>query len=155
MIDLNLPKFEAKILSKKSNLYIWDIIRKKYIKLNPEEWVRQNFVNYLVNHLDFPISLIANEVELTLNNTTKRADSVIYGEYGEPIALIEYKSPNIKLNQETFNQIYRYNIVFKVSHLIVSNGLNHYCCHIDLETKQVQYLSEIPTYADMLKNLKR
>lgn len=146
MLDLNLPKPEAKIIHKNNTIYIWDIIRKKYIVLTPEEWVRQHFVHYLINSLHYPLGLLANEVEISLNKQKKRCDTVVYDKEGLAKMIIEYKSPNVTICQETFDQISRYNIVLKVDYLIVSNGINHFCCKVDYSNNQIFYLESIPEY---------
>ena len=145
MLELNLPQFEVKI-KKADTIYIWDIIRKKYLVLTPEEWVRQHFVNYLIQEKGYPSSLIANEIQIKLNNQKRRCDTVIYDSTLSPIVIIEYKSPEVKITQNVFDQIVRYNIVLKVKYLIVSNGMEHYCCKMDYNTMKFEYLSEIPSY---------
>lgn len=145
MLELNLPHFEVKI-KKQDKIYIWDQIRKKYVALTPEEWVRQHFVNYLIVEKLYPINLISNEVEIKLNNQKRRCDTVIYNNQLEPIAILEYKSPSVSINQDVIDQIIRYNIVLKVRYLIISNGLTHYCLKIDIENSSYSYLNEIPTY---------
>lgn len=149
MLDLNLPKLDAKIIQKNDATYIWDIIRKKYIMLTPEEWVRQHFVHYLIKELHFPYGLLANEIEISLNRQKKRCDTVVYDKQGLAKMIIEYKAPNINITQETFNQISRYNIVLKVDYLIVSNGLQHYCCKVDYINNKISYLKSIPLYEEL------
>lgn len=149
MINLNLPKFPIKVISRGEKFYVWDNIRKKHIILTPEEWVRQHFVNYLITRLAYPQNLIGNEVELKLNKLKKRADTIVYDKFGEPLVLIEYKAPYIDITQKTFDQIYRYNIVFKVKHLIISNGLTHYYYFIDYKKQTISQISDIPLYSDL------
>lgn len=145
MLALNLPSFEPK-LKKTDRLYIWDRIRRKYVVLTPEEWVRQHFVNFLIVEKKYPETLLANEVSIVLNGQNKRADSVVYDQFLQPLAIIEYKAPHIKISQNVFDQIARYNIIFKVKFLIVSNGFEHYCCFIDYEKMSFTMLSEIPNF---------
>lgn len=151
MLDLNLPKFDVKV-KKTDRVYIWDIIRRKYVALNPEEWVRQHFVNYLITEKGYPASLIANEIQINLNNQKKRCDSVVYDKSLSPLVIVEYKSPDVKITQDVFDQIIRYNMVLKVKYLIISNGLEHYCCKLDYETVGFSYLTDIPSYADIINN---
>lgn len=148
MLELNLPRFEVKI-KRKDKIYIWDQIRKKYLILTPEEWVRQHFVNYLIEQKLCPTSLISNEVEINLNNQRKRCDTVIYNNQLEALAIVEYKAPSITVSQDVIDQIIRYNIVLKVQYLIISNGLTHYCLKIDYAKMSYLYLDEIPTYMTM------
>jgi hypothetical protein len=119
------------------------------VALTPEEWVRQHFVHFLIEKKGYPQALIANEVSLSLNGTKKRCDSVLYNRNFTARMIIEYKAPHVAITQEVFEQISRYNIVLKVEYLIVSNGLNHYCCKIDYEHLTYTYLKEIPDYKDL------
>ena len=114
--------------------------------LQPEEWVRQNFIQFLIHEKGFPASLIAIEKGLKLHELQKRADIVIYDKGLKPIVLIECKAPKIKINQEVFEQVARYNMVFKVPYLIVTNGLEHYCAKVDLSANSFQFLKELPNY---------
>lgn len=150
MLALNLPEFSPKI-KKTDKLYIWDKIRRKYVALTPEEWVRQHFINYLVTEKKYPPSLIANETQINLNGQKKRCDSVIYDSVISPLVIVEYKAPDVKITQEVFNQIVRYNIVLKVKYLIVSNGMQHYCCKMNYENMTFEYLSDIPDYLALEK----
>ena len=126
MLLLNLPEYSAKIIERDGKNVIFDPIRKKYVALTPEEWVRQNFVHYLINHKEYPLSLMANEVLIKLNGTSKRCDTVLYNRDLSARMIVEYKAPHIEITQEVFNQITRYNMALKVDYLIVSNGLMHY-----------------------------
>ena len=121
-------------------------IRNKYVSLTPEEWVRQNFISYLINDKSYPKGRIGNEISLLQNGIKRRADSVIYDKYGVPFMIIEYKAPEIKITQQVFEQIVRYNMVLKVKYLIVSNGINHYCCTIDYDMNKVTFIKDIPDY---------
>lgn len=149
MLELNLPRYDPKI-KKSDRLYIWDQIRTKYVALTPEEWVRQHFINYLITEKQYPASLIANEIQISLNNQRKRCDSVIYDNRLNPLVIVEYKSPDVKITQAVFDQIARYNIVLKVKYLIVSNGMEHYCCCINYENLSFEYLEEIPVYTALI-----
>jgi len=149
MFSLNLPKYAIKMERKGDKVQIWDIIRQKYLILTPEEWVRQHFIHYLIEHKGYPIALLANEVTLKLNGTTKRCDTVLYTSTLVPRMIIEYKAPQIPITQSVFDQIRRYNLTFKVDYLIVSNGLKHYCCQMDYEKKTYIFLKEIPNYKEL------
>lgn len=146
MIPLNLPSFEIKLSGSAEKPTIWDILRQKFIALTPEEWVRQHFVHLLTDHLGYPQSLMANEVKLAVGNKTLRADSVLYHSNLAPKMIIEYKAPHIKITQKVFDQITVYNMLLHVDYLIVSNGLQHYCCKMDYENKKYLFLKDIPTY---------
>lgn len=145
MLRLNLPEFEANI-KKTDKLYIRDRLRRKYVALTPEEWVRQHFVNYLITEKHYPEALIANEIQIDLNHVKRRCDSVVYNRHLSPLVIVEYKAPEVKITQDVFNQIANYNIVLKVNYLIVSNGMEHYCCRMNYSDMTFEYLSEIPDY---------
>lgn len=147
MLLLNLPAYEAKIAVRNGKNVIFDTIRKKYVALTPEEWVRQNFVNFLIAHKGYPLSLLANEVLIKLNGTNKRCDTVLFQRDLKAKLIVEYKAPSVNITQDVFDQITRYNMVLKVDFLIVTNGLNHYCCKIDYVTQSYVFLSEIPDYS--------
>lgn len=149
MHDLNLPSFNAKIRKKGEVMEIFDPLRKKYLVLTPEEWVRQHFVHYLISEKQFPGSLIANEAGIKLNSLSKRCDTVVYNRRLEPMMIVEYKRPDVVITQKIFDQITRYNSVLKVPYIVVSNGLVHHCCHIDYVRQSYQYLTEIPGYNEM------
>ncbi|MBQ3945282.1 MAG: type I restriction enzyme HsdR N-terminal domain-containing protein [Alphaproteobacteria bacterium] len=149
MLPLNLPSYDIKITQKDGKTFILDVLRKKYVALTPEEWVRQHFVHYLLEHKGYPQGLLANEVQLNLNGTKKRCDSVLFGNDMKARMIVEYKAPSIEITQAVFDQITRYNMVLKVDYLIVSNGLNHFCCKIDYQTKRYTFLPEIPPYNEL------
>ena len=149
MEKLNLPQYPIKIKEEEGKHFIFDSIRKKYLVLTPEEWVRQNFVKYLIQEKAYPASLIAIEKGLKLNELQKRADAVIYNNNGLPIVLIEFKAPSIKITQDTFEQIGRYNSIFKVPYLIVSNGLEHFCAKIDFKQNSFEFLEGVPNYKEL------
>ncbi len=149
MQELNLPKYPIKLKEEKGTKYIFDSIRKKYLVLQPEEWVRQNFIQYLINDKSFSASLIAIEKGLQLNELKKRADIVIYDNQANPIVLVECKAPKVKINQEVFEQVARYNVVFKVPYLVVTNGMEHYCAKVDFKENGFEFLRELPDYKDL------
>lgn len=147
MAELNLPTFDAKVLIEDGKRKILDPLRRKYVALTPEEWVRQHFVNYLILHKGYPVGLLANELAIALNGTTKRCDTVLFDRNGHPLMIIEYKAPSIKITKKVFDQIARYNIVLKVKYLIVSNGNEHYCCKVDYQANKCIFLQGIPDYS--------
>ncbi len=151
MIELNLPKYNMRISrDRNNNIKIFDSIRKKFVSLTPEEYVRQHFTNWLINYLHYPMGLIANEVKISLNSTIKRCDTIVYSNTGDPMMIIEYKAPHISINQNVFDQIVRYNMVLKTKYLVVSNGMQHYCCIIDYENNSYQFIPHIPTYEELI-----
>lgn len=125
---------------------VFDVNRKKYLLLTPEEWVRQQFLAFLIHHKNYPASLIAIEKGLKVNQLQKRFDAVIFNRNRNPLVLIEFKAPQIKITEKTFSQIAAYNMKMKVKYLIVSNGLKHYCCLMDYEKNNFQFLSDIPDF---------
>ena len=146
MFALNLPSFEANIVHADNQNQIFDILRRRYVALTPEEWVRQHFIHYLIEQKHYPASLLSNEVTICLNGMTRRCDSILYNNAGKPQMIIEYKSPSVRITQKVFSQILAYNNVLKVGYIIVSNGMQHYCCHIDYSTLKATYLQDIPDY---------
>lgn len=150
MTRLNLPPFEIKLRSTKAQPQIFDILRKKYIALTPEEWVRQHFVHFLVEHKGYPAALMANEIQLKVGEKTLRADSVLYSRDLKPRMIIEYKAPHIPITQKVFDQISIYNMLLHVDYLVVSNGLQHYICKMDYNDKKYLFLEDIPDYEELL-----
>lgn len=149
MFNLNLPDGDFNIKRIDQKPFIWDRLRKKYVALTPEEWVRQHFVNYLIVDKQYPEALMANEVQISLNRQKKRCDSVVYKKDLSSLVIIEYKAPDIKIDQYVFDQIVRYNIVLRVKYLIVSNGIQHYCCIVDYENQTYRFLTDIPVYKEL------
>lgn len=146
MQTLNLPTYKFRIKSNENKLFIFDILRKKYVVLTPEEWVRQHFVLYLIEEKNYPISLIAIEKKLTINGLTKRTDILVFNTNGEPYIIVECKSPSIKINQDAFDQIARYNLKLQSHFLIVTNGLEHFYCTMDFKNENYQFLADIPDF---------
>ena len=149
MLRLNLPEYNFKIIKRNSVLKIFDEIRKKYIVLIPEEWVRQNFIRYLITEKSFPLSLTAVEMSLEINNLKKRADIVVFGKNRDVKVLIECKAPEVNITQKAFDQIARYNMKFQAEYLIVTNGLKHFCCKPNYEKNNYEFLKEIPDYRNL------
>lgn len=147
---LNIPLHPLRIIQTTHSEYkVWDRLRLKNISLTPEEYVRQNFINWLILDKQYPSSLMANEISISLNGTTKRCDSVLFDKLGHPIMIIEYKAPHIKITQDVFDQIVRYNLVLNARFMIVSNGLSHYCCNINRRTRDIVFLRDIPSYSEL------
>ena len=146
MLSLNLPTFAAKVKEKDGKHIIFDPVRRKFVALTPEEWVRQHFVNYLITDKGYPKELLANEVPLKLNGTPKRCDTVAYNRFLTPLMIVEYKAPHIEITSSVFDQIVRYNMVLHVRYLAVSNGISHFCCKIDYENLTYSFLEGIPEY---------
>jgi hypothetical protein len=146
MIRLNLPHYPFRIKSKENKLYIFDRNRKKEIVLTDEEWVRQHFVEYLVNEKKYPRSLIAIEKQCTVENMTKRTDIIVFDRTGQVNIIVECKAPKIRIQQDTFDQIARYNLKLKAKFLIVTNGLEHFYCQMDHKEQEYRFLNDIPDY---------
>lgn len=151
MPELNLPSFDKKVIQKEGKPFIFDIIRRLYVALTPEEWVRQHFVHFLIGTKGYPQSLMANEVQLKLNGMSRRCDTVAYDRTLRPRVIVEYKAPTVNITQQVFDQICRYNMVLQVDYLIVSNGLAHYCCKVDNTTHTYTFLKDIPSYEEVVK----
>lgn len=149
MYRLNLPQYEIKITKRNGKPYILDTLRRKYVSLTPEEWVRQHFVHFLIEHKGYPQALLANEVELRVGDKRLRCDSVLYNREAQPVMIIEYKAPTIALTQRVFDQISVYNMLLHVDYLVVSNGLQHYCCRMDYANNTYTFLTDIPDYGDL------
>ena len=146
---LNLTLYQARINTVDGKLKVLDILRRRFVALTPEEWVRQNFVNFLINYKGYSQTLMNNEVMLTFNGMVRRCDSVLYTNTLTPKMIMEYKAPNIEITQKVFDQICRYNMVLHVDYLVISNGMNHYCCKIDYENRTYTFLEDIPLYKDL------
>ena len=146
MQKLNFPAYHFRIKNNENKTLIFDEIRKKFIVLQPEEWVRQHCVKFLIETKNYPLSLINVEKTLIINNLSKRYDIVIFNRDGSIFLIIECKAPNINITQETFDQIARYNSVLNAEYLMVSNGLNHYYCKMDRENERYKFLKDIPEY---------
>ena len=153
MHKLNLPQYSFRIKQVGGKPYIFDSLRKKYVRLNPEEWVRQNFIQFLLSGKKYSPSLIAIEACFKVNKNPQRADLVVFDRKGNPVLVAEFKTPEINISQLVFDQIVRYNMKLKVKVLIVSNGLKHYCCSLNYAENTYAYLPDIPDFADVLSAL--
>jgi hypothetical protein len=146
MQKLNLPTYNFKFKSSENKTLIFDKLRKKYMVLTPEEWVRQHFVYFLIEEKKYPVSLIAIEKQLTINNLKKRSDILVFNTDGKPEIIVECKAPSIKITQDSFDQIARYNLKLKANYLIVTNGLEHFYCKMDFKKETYVFLKMIPDY---------
>ena len=146
MPQLNLPKVALKTKSVEGTIQVFDVIRKKYFVLTPEEWVRQHFIHYLNNEKNYPMGLMGVEKMVKYNALKTRADIVLYTTEGKAKMIVECKAPNVKITQDTFNQIAKYNSQLKVKYLVVTNGMKHYCCKMEYDSNEIKFLEEIPTY---------
>ena len=142
MLKLNLPIAELKVERRKEKLSVWDHIRRRWVTLTPEEWVRQHFSHWMTEQLGYPSARLGHEISLKQNGMQRRADAVFYGQDGRPLVIMEFKAPHISISQKTFDQICRYNLVMQVPYLIISNGMQHFCCRIGEEG--MEFLREIP-----------
>jgi hypothetical protein len=149
MQKLNLPEYTFTLRNEKSKQMIFDVIRKKYVRLTPEEWVRQNFIRFLISEKKYSPALLAVETIVNVNNNPQRADLIVFGRQGNPVMVIEFKAPNVKITQQTFDQIARYNMCLNVKFVIVSNGLQHFCCRLDFENGNYFFLPDIPGFDEI------
>lgn len=150
MQKLNLPEYSFRIKTTEGKTFLFDALRKKYVRLTPEEWVRQNFVQFLIVEKKYSVSLIAVEAGVKVNNNPQRADLVVFDRSGIPILVAEFKAPEVKISQQAFDQIVRYNMQLRVKYLIVSNGMDHFCCRINYADNSYAFLSEIPHFTELL-----
>ncbi len=146
MQPLNFPKYTFRFKSSENKVLIFDLVRKKFVVLQPEEWVRQHVVNYFIQTKKIPVSLINVEKQLTVNTLKKRYDIVVFDTSGAIDILVECKSPQVNIDQDTFDQIARYNLRLKSNYLMVTNGLDHYYCKMDLEQENYTFLKDIPDF---------
>lgn len=149
MPSLNLPSVLLKYKTENNKRLVFDIIRKKYVALTPEEGVRQHFVHYLMNQLDYPAGLIAIETVVKINTLNQRADVVVYNRKGKPVMIIECKAPKVKIDNSVFEQAARYNLNLGVDYLLVTNGIKHYCAQLDKENRSYKMLKAIPGYEEI------
>jgi type I site-specific restriction-modification system R (restriction) subunit len=149
MEPLNLPTYFFRIKEDKVKKYIFDEIRRRFVLLTPEEWVRQHMVNFLVKEKNFPQQLISIEKGFQQNRNRQRYDLLVYDREGKPLMIIECKAPGVEINQHVFDQAGRYNNKHKAIYMLISNGLKHYCCLINLANKQYSFLQEIPDFKEI------
>lgn len=151
MIPINLPNFDIKVKREGGRTQIYDFLRRRFVTLTPEEWVRQHFTHYLVEHLGYPAGLMANEVKVSVGGVARRCDTVVYAKAGGvPLMIIEYKAPEVAITQQVFQQIAAYNSVLRAPYLVVSNGVRHYCMHMDYVAQRVKYLPAVPRHEELI-----
>ena len=148
MQKLNFPTYSFRFKNSENKVSIFDEIRKKFILLTPEEWVRQHVIHFLLQDKNYPKSYINVEKLIKINDLSKRYDGVVFQPNGEIFLLIECKAPEVAISQQTFDQIARYNLVLKAKYLMVTNGLNHYFCQMDFENEKYVFLKELPEYSN-------
>lgn len=148
---LNLPPVDLRLRqNKEGRTLVFDPLRRRFVTLTAEEWVRQHFVRFLMDDRGFPGALLGNEVGVTVGGVARRCDSVLFSrEGGLPRVIVEYKAPHVAISQEVFTQIQSYNSVLRADYLVVSNGLRHFCCHMDYERQTATFLPQIPHYRDL------
>lgn len=144
MQELNFPHYTFKIKTSENKTVIFDIVRKKYLILTPEEWVRQHVIHYLHFEKKYPLSLMSIEKQLKVNSLTRRTDVVVYNTMGNPFIIVECKAPSVSISQDTFDQIARYNLSLNANYLYVTNGLNHYYSMMDHLNQSFIFLHELP-----------
>ncbi|NQU55381.1 MAG: type I restriction enzyme HsdR N-terminal domain-containing protein [Bacteroidetes bacterium] len=148
MQKLNLPEYTFRTKSAGGKQLIFDSIRKKFVVLTPEEWVRQNFIKYLKLEKKYPETLMAVEKQIMVNQKQRRFDLLIYLRNGQPHLIAEFKAPGVKITQDAFDQVVRYNMSLRVQKVVVSNGLQHFACEIDYVKNSFVYLPEIPEFCE-------
>ena len=146
MPQLNLPNAALKTKLVEGTTQVFDAVRKKYLVLTPEEWVRQHFIHYLNKEKNYPLGLMGVEQMVKYNGMQTRADIVLYTADGKPNVIVECKAPNVKITQDAFNQIAKYNFKLKVEFLVVTNGMQHFCCKMDYENNKITFLEEVPAF---------
>lgn len=148
---MNLPPFNHRLRQNPETKLeeIWDTQRRRWVRLTPEEWVRQHFVHYLTDHLGYPAGRVGNEIAIRVGQLERRCDTVVFGNDGKPRMIVEYKAESVKLSQKTFDQVLRYNYALQVDWLIISNGLQHYCCRLNRESQRWEFLQGLPGYQDL------
>ena len=146
MPQLNLPNAVLKIKLVEGTTQVFDAVRKKYLVLTPEEWVRQHFIHYLNSKKKYPLGLMGVEKMVKYNEQSTRADIVLYTNEGKPNMIVECKAPKVKITQDAFNQIAKYNFKLRVDFLVVTNGMQHFCCAMDYENNKITFLKEVPSY---------
>ncbi|TAJ08185.1 type I restriction enzyme HsdR N-terminal domain-containing protein [Marinilabiliaceae bacterium JC017] len=150
MQPLNLPTAQFRIKGEREKYQIFDMVRKKFVALTPEEWVRQHFINYLLVHLKYPRGLISVEMPVTINGLKQRADIVLFNRKGQPMMVVECKAPSVNITRRVFDQAARYNMRLQTSLLVVTNGLQHYCAALDAAKEDYSMLKQIPTFEQAL-----
>lgn len=143
------PKYQIRIRKNNGKADVFDILRKKWLVVTPEEEVRQKMILYLLNEKGYPRGRLASEYSLKVNELKRRADIVAFNQFGHPILIVECKAPQVKISQNTFDQIARYNLSLRVDYLVVTNGDKNYCCIMDFQKEEYRFLEEIPEYTSI------
>ena len=146
MQNLNFPTYSFRLKNSENKTHIFDVVRKKFVVLQPEEWVRQHCIQYLIQEKNYPISLINVEKVVLINGLKKRYDIVVFDSNGSLVLVVECKAPKVKISQTTFDQIARYNLTLKAHYLMVTNGLNHYFCTMNYNNESFEFLKTLPDY---------
>lgn len=149
---LNLPPFQIKVRHTGAGLSVFDPLRRRYVALTPEEYVRQHFVNWMITDLHYPASIMANEMGVEFNGMKRRCDTVVWRPDRSPLIIAEYKAPTVKITQKTFDQIVSYNSVLRARYLIVSNGMEHFCCRMDYCSGNYEFMPTVPDYREADQN---
>lgn len=147
--SLNLPAYGAQVRMEGEKAMIFDPLRRKYVRLTPEEWVRQHFVQFMIRERGYPKALIAVEMGFTYQKMGRRADVVVHDRKGQPLLMVECKAPDVEVRQATFDQVARYNMVVQARYLVVTNGLVHYCCRLDRTQHTYHFLDDLPRYEEL------
>ncbi|MCU0434080.1 MAG: type I restriction enzyme HsdR N-terminal domain-containing protein [Bacteroidia bacterium] len=146
MPALHFPAYPVRLRQSGARTEVFDIVRRRWFVLTPEEWVRQHVLHYLITDKNYPASLLAVEKSISVNNLRKRCDVVAFGTDARPLLVVECKAPDVTISQHTFDQIARYNLTLGVNLLLVTNGMQHYCCRMNHETQEYVFLKELPEY---------
>ena len=152
MWQLNLPEYQFRLKQTEKGYFVLDNFRKRFVKLTPEEWVRQNFLRFLTDNKHFPSALIAVEKQLTMNGMKKRCDAILYDIQANPVMIIEFKATNVLITQEVFDQVAVYNSKLNVKYFMISNGFEHYCCKVNPENSSYSFFEGIPDYSMLLSD---
>jgi hypothetical protein len=150
METLNLPAYEFRTTEQEGKRHIYDSARQTYVRLTPEEWVRQHFVQYLIQELGVPAGLVATEARFRYQGQPWRADVVVHDRSGAPLLLVECKAPSVPIRQDAFDQGARYNLVLDAPYLVVTNGQEHYACRVDVDSGEYAFLDDLPSYEALL-----
>lgn len=146
---LNLPPIDLRLRREDGIVKVYDPLRRRFVALTPEEYVRQHFTSWLMTDRHYPASVMANEVSLDVNGAPRRCDTLVFGRDGRPLVVVEYKAPSVVISQATFDQIARYNIALRARYLIVSNGMTHYCCVFDPGADTYHFIPSVPDWMDI------
>ena len=149
MKPLNLPPVQFRTRQQGDKMQVFDVVRKKFVALTPEEWVRQHFIHFLMDQKQYPAGLVAVEMPVAVNGLKQRADIVVYNRKGRPVVVVECKAPSVPVSKTVFDQAARYNMQLQVDYLIVTNGLQHYCAHLNGVGNDYQMLADFPDFNEI------